>query len=58
MEGKKMVLGVWTDEFYTKTVALRYLTSARAFLAWLQGTSVLCWGKSTILKHITRRNIG
>jgi len=26
VEGKKMVLGVWTDEFCTKTVTLRYLT--------------------------------
>jgi len=25
---------------------LRYLTNAWAFWAWLQGASVLCWGKS------------
>jgi len=28
VEGKKMVLGVWTDGFCTKTVTLRYLTCA------------------------------
>jgi len=28
VEGKKMVLGVWTDGFCTKTVTLRYLTHA------------------------------
>ena len=28
VEGKKMVLGVWTDEFCTKTVTLRHLTCA------------------------------
>jgi len=28
VEGKKMVLGVWTDEFCTKTVTLRKLTNA------------------------------
>ncbi len=28
VEGKKMVFGVWTDEFCTKTVTLRKLTNA------------------------------
>jgi len=28
VEGKKMVLGVWTDGFCTKTVTLRHLTHA------------------------------
>jgi len=32
VEGKKMVLGVWTDEFCTKTVTLRDLTHA----AWVK----------------------
>jgi len=46
VEGKKMVLGVWTDGFCTKTATLRYLRCAWAIWAWLQGASVLCWGKS------------
>jgi len=46
VEGKKMVLGVWTDGFCTKTVTMRYLRCAGAIWAWLQGASVLCWGKS------------
>jgi len=28
VEGKKMVLGVWTDGFCTKIVTLRYLSCA------------------------------
>jgi len=28
VEGKKMVVGVWTDGFCTKTVTLRHLTCA------------------------------
>ena len=49
VEGKKMVLGVWTYGFCTKTVTLRYLTHAScagAIWTLLQGASVLCWGKS------------
>jgi len=35
VEGKKMVLGVWTDGFCTKIVTLRYLKCAGAIWAWL-----------------------
>jgi len=44
-----MVLGVWIDEFCTKTATLRYLRCAGAIWTWLQGASVLCWGKSRII---------
>jgi len=47
VKGKKMVLGVWTDEFCTKTVTLHYLSCVGVIWAWLQGASVLCWGKSS-----------
>jgi len=52
VEGKKMVLEVWTDGFCTKTTTLRYLRCAWAIWTWLQGASVLCWGKSRNLKKI------
>jgi len=52
VEGKKMVLGVWTDEFCTKSVFLRYLSCAGVIWAWLQGASVLCLWKSSNLSII------
>jgi len=46
VEGKKMVLGVWTDRFCTKTVTLRDLSNTGVNLSIQLGVSVLCWGKS------------
>jgi len=53
VEGKKMVLEVWTDEFCAKTVTLRYLSCAMIIWTWLQGANVLCWRKRSIQKIYT-----
>jgi len=41
VEGKKMVLCVWTDVFCTETVTLRYLSSVGVNVSFQLGASVL-----------------
>ena len=57
VDGKKMVLEVWTDGFCMKTVTLRYLSCAWVIWAWLQSANVLCWGKRSNQNLISAKRL-